>query len=96
MIAWGADTAFARHFRLHGRRLGCASLRAYDESARETVEIGTYFEYRDPESAEWRIGYYDRFRRRLTALTDDGLTILSHFRCSERYVAETLPGSTYS
>ena len=28
--------------------------------------------------------------------TEDGLTILTHFRCSERYVADTLPGSTYA
>jgi hypothetical protein len=68
----------------------------YDESARQTIEVGAYFEYRDPETDEWRVGYYDPVTGRFTALTDDEAEIITHFRCPERYVADTLPGSTYA
>jgi hypothetical protein len=29
-------------------------------------------------------------------LSDDEEQILTHFRCNERYVTRTLPGSTYA
>jgi hypothetical protein len=59
------------------------------------IEIGTYFEYHDPETAEWRVGYYDRPTERLTVLNDDETVIVTHFRCTERYVADR-PRSTYA
>ncbi len=95
MAEWRSDEHMVRHFRRHGRRLGCATIQRYDASARETMEVGTQFEYRDPETDEWRMGWYDRPTGRFTATDQDGLFIRTHFRCPERYVADTLTGSTY-
>jgi len=93
---WRSSAHLARHFRDHHRRLGVRSVAAYDASARETIEVGTYFEYRDLDSGDARVGYYDGEKQRFTALTDDGETILTHYRCSESYVANSLIGSTYA
>ncbi len=41
------------------------------------------------------MGWYDRPTGRFTATDQDGLFIRTHFRCPERYVADTLTGSTY-
>jgi hypothetical protein len=95
MAEWMSGERLIRHFGRHGRRLGCATIQEYDASARSTIEAGTQFEYRDPESGVWRMGWYDRFTRRFTATDQDGVFIITHFRCPERYVADTLSGSTY-
>jgi len=42
------------------------------------------------------MGWYDRLSQRFTATNEDGILILTHFRCPERDVADTLPGSTYA
>jgi hypothetical protein len=42
------------------------------------------------------MGWYDRLSQRFTATNEDGVVILTHVRCPERYVADTLPGSTYA
>jgi hypothetical protein len=96
LAEWQSVGHLAKHFRNHRRRLGIRTVAAYDASARETIEIGTYLEYRDLDSDDARIGYYDRESRRFTALTSDGATILTHYRCSESYVANSLTGSTYT
>ena len=67
MAEWGSGERLARHFRRHGRRLGCATIQEYDASAQETIDIGTQFEYRDPDSGVWRMGWYDRLSQRFTA-----------------------------
>ncbi len=56
---------------------------------------GTYLGYRDPDTNEWRVGYYHPETGRFTGLTDDERAIVTHFRCRARYVVD-LPGSTYS
>jgi hypothetical protein len=68
----------------------------YDASARETIRVGRYFEYRDLRSNGPRVGYYDPQTGRFTALSYDESTLLSHYRCAEHYVAESLVGSTYA
>ena len=68
---------------------------AYDASARETIELGTYLEYRDPDTNEWRAGYYHAETERFTGLTHDEAIIVTHFRCRVRYVVD-LPGSTHA
>ncbi len=95
MAEWRSSQHLARHFQDHHRRLRVRTIAAYDASARATIEVGTYFEYRDLDSGDDRIGYYDRRARRFTALTSDGEIILTHYRCSESYVANSLIGSTY-
>jgi len=80
----------------HRRRLRVATVDAYVTSAQETIAVGTYFEYRDVETGAPRVGYYDRFTARFVALDDDETEILTHFRCDEDYVADTLPGSNYA
>jgi hypothetical protein len=67
----------------------------YDRSAKETIVVGTSFEYQDDFTEEWWIGYYDQLTERLTILTDDDRWIINHFRCPEGYV-ERLTGSTYA
>jgi hypothetical protein len=52
MADWRSDALLATHFRRHGRHLRCATVEQYDASARETIEAGTPFEYRDPEAGE--------------------------------------------
>jgi pyocin large subunit-like protein len=96
LAEWRSPEHLARHFRDHHHRLGARTIAAYDASARETMELGTYFEYRDLDSGDARIGYYDRETRRFTAMTGDGELILTHYRCSEAYVTNSLIGSTYA
>ena len=96
MPEWRSAEHLARHFRDHHRRLRLRSVAAYDASARETIAVGTYFEYRDLDSGDPRVGYYDRETGRFTALTSDESTILTHYGCSESYVANSLLGSTYA
>ena len=95
MAEWQSPEHLSDHFRRHHRLLGVRTIAAYDASARAIIEVGTYFEYRDPDTAEPRVGYYEPATRRFTALSDDESTILTHFRCPERYVRDTLEGSTY-
>ena len=64
--------------------------------ARATIEVGTYFEYRDLESNELRVGYYHPETRRFTGLSDDEAIITTHLRCPESYVRNNLRGSTYA
>jgi hypothetical protein len=92
---WKSRRHLDHRFQRHGRDLDARTVEAYDASAREVVEVGTFFEFRDPDTGEWRVGYYDRANERLTILTDDEAMIVSHFRCLERYVEER-PGSTYA
>ena len=96
MVRWGSRDEQEQHFRQHRRELGVSTVEEYDESARETIAVGTYFEYRDLQTDDWRVGYYDRATRRLSALNSDETVILTHFRCPERYVARSLRGSTYA
>ncbi|MDP8923148.1 MAG: hypothetical protein M3O34_09775 [Chloroflexota bacterium] len=95
MAGWRSRSELERHFRRHHRLLGVRSVAAYDASACETIDLGTYFEYRDLETGEPRVGYYHRETRRFDGLTDDETTILTHFRCPEGYVRNNLRGSTY-
>lgn len=76
--------------------MGIRTVSEYDASAHGTMDVGTYFEYRDPESDEPRAGFYDRMTHRFTGMSADQSELLTHFRCNERYVRDTLPGSTYA
>ena len=95
MPDWPSPEYRAAHFRAHGRLLGMRTVAAYDASARETMDLGTYFEYRDLDSDGARVGYYHPETRRFVGLSDDESAILTHFRCSEGYVRHNLRGSTY-
>ena len=92
-LAWKSEPHLRDHFRRHHRLLHLRSTQEYDSSARQVVDIGVYFEYRDLESGEWHDGYYDYRTRRLTAVVGD--TIQTHYRCSDTYV-EGLLDSTYA
>jgi hypothetical protein len=92
---WRSRRELERHFHTHRRLLRVRTVAQYDQSARETMDVGTHFEYRDRETGEWRVGYYDRPTERFVALTEDEEEIVSHFRCDEEYVIG-LPRSTYA
>jgi hypothetical protein len=96
MADWISRSELEGHSRRHHRLLGVRSIAAYDASARETIEMGTHFEYRDLNNDEPRVGYYHRDTRRFADLTDDESTILTHYRCPEGYVRNNLRGSTYT
>lgn len=96
MPTWPSTSYLREHFRKHHRLLGVRTVAEYDASARETVEFGTYFEYRDLESNELRVGYYHPETRRFTGLSDDEAIITTHLRCPESYVRNNLRGSTYA
>jgi hypothetical protein len=66
----------------------------YDLSARTTIDVGRFFNYRDRSTGEWRLGYYDLLSQRFTAVNEDGDTIVTHFRCDERYI-KGLPENDY-
>jgi hypothetical protein len=93
VAAWKSEKHRRDHYALHRAEFGNISLEEYDASAQDTLKVGTYFEYLDERTDEWRTGCYHRDTRRLTVLDADDL-IVSRFRCSEWYV-ETLTDSTY-
>lgn len=92
--AWRDELKRDEHFRKHRRGLRLRTIADYDRSSIETIRDGIRFEYFDPTSAKWRVGYFDRPNRRFTALSDDESEIVAHFRASESY-ARSLVGSTY-
>lgn len=95
MADWRSRGELERHFRRHHRLLGVTTVAVYDASARETIEGGTCFEYRDLDSDDPCVGYYHPETRRFVGLSDDEVTILTHYRCPEGYVRNNLRGSTY-
>ncbi len=82
------------HFQKHPE--GYSSIQDYDRGARETIRIGVAFTYRDRETGERRLGFYDRSSNRFTGLSGDGRRITTHFRPDrgEQYI-RSLPESTY-
>lgn len=94
MAAWKTERHLLDHYRNHASEFPGASLHDYSVSAEDTLTVGTFFEYEDDRTGEWRTGCYHRATRRLTILDGDDL-IVSHFRCGEWYV-ESLTDSTYS
>ena len=92
---WESPEHLEEHFRLHGHDLRAPTISEYDASAKETIELGIQFNYRDRQTGEWRLGYYDPPTERFAAMKDDAETIVTHFRCAERYL-ENLPASDYA
>lgn len=82
--------ALEDHFFSHGHDLGLRTVAAYEQSSLETVEVGSSFSYRDRSTGAWRIGYYDRWTARFTAVDEDGEEIVSDYRCTEQYVQNLL------
>jgi hypothetical protein len=68
MANWKTDSHLEHHFERHRAEFRGASLEEYDASARDTLDVGTYFEYLDEDSGDWRTGCYHRETRRLTVL----------------------------
>ena len=87
---WQSEAKLRGHFRAHGPRLRLRDMAAYDASARQTIAEGRRFTYTDLEADELRVGYFDPVIRRFTALTEDEVYILTHFRANEGYVRRLL------
>jgi len=94
MAEWRSARHLERHFRDHGRALGTDTLEAYERGSNEVIEIGRSFSYRDRQTGEWRIGYYDWVSGRFTATDEDGIIITTHMRCREGYI-RGLPDNDY-
>lgn len=92
-MAWKSRNHLLIHYRIHRHEFPGHSVEQYDQSAHETVEIGTPFEYSDPDTDDDRIGYFDIATGRFTGTTLDGL-IVTHFVTTEGYVIG-LPYSDY-
>jgi len=80
MADWNSRGELERHFRRHRRLLRVRTVAAYDASARETIDVGTCFVYRDLGNEEPRVGYDHLETRRFVGLSDDEATILTHYR----------------
>jgi hypothetical protein len=68
------------HFERHPE-VGAKSAREYDLSARETIQNGRRFRYRDPTTNEPRVGYWNPETGLFTATEQSRKvpTILTHF-----------------
>lgn len=64
MAEWKSSDHLRDHFLRHRRLLRVTTITAYAASAEEVIRLGTYLEYRDPETDEPRVGYYDVARAR--------------------------------
>jgi hypothetical protein len=84
----------AKHFRKHGRSLGCPTIVDYETSSLATITNGARFTYEDAGTP--RIGYYEKVTNLLTVVSDDGLAIITHFAPTrgEQYCRDR-PQSTY-
>src|SRR2546423_1150457 len=82
---WDEPPARWNHYVDHGRGVGAASEREYDESARETIRRGVRFEYRE-RNGVLRVGYYDRMRGFFTGMESDESRITTHYAAGEAYV----------
>jgi pyocin large subunit-like protein len=91
---WASQEQLETHFADHGSRLGCQSVEEYERSSKATIDQGTFFNYRDRSTGQWRLGYYDRLTQRFTSVDEDGERIVTHFRCSESYI-RGLPENDY-
>lgn len=92
---WRSPRDLDRHFRKHGAKLRVKDRQAYADSALAIFRAGKRFTYRDPNTADERVGYFDRRTGRFTALTDNEERIVTHFHADEQYVRR-LPNSTYT
>jgi hypothetical protein len=95
--SWVNPTRLRWDFGKHGAEMPWATVQDYEASSLDTIRVGTRFEFEDRKSGRDRVGYYDRATNRLTVLSDDELTILSHYRPTrgEAYVRGLLR-STYT
>ena len=91
---WDGQEDLEEHVEGHGFLLDCRNVAEYERSSKATIDEGTYFNYRDRSTGEWRLGYYDRLTQRFRAVNGDGDTIVTHFRCGERYI-RGLPENDY-
>ena len=91
---WTRQARLNRHFRRHGGEVGASDATSYDASARQTIQVGVRFTYQDLVTREMRIGYFDPATGRFTALSEDGLTIVTHFVTTEAYI-RSRPNSSY-
>ena len=92
-MAWKTRDHLFTHYRSHRSEFPGYTIKQHDQSAHETVEIGTPFGYADPDTDDDRIGYFDSATGRFTGTTLDGL-IVTHFVTIEGYVIG-LPYSDY-
>jgi hypothetical protein len=87
---WQSEAKLRGHFRTHGRRLRTHDVAAYDASARRTIASGRRFTYTELEPGDGCVGYFDPATGRFTALSNDEVYILTHFRASEGYIRRLL------
>lgn len=80
-----------RHAADHAEEMGLSSRAEYDLSARETIQNGRSFTYRDRGTGENRVGYFHEGRFTATSQTRAVPAILSHYAMSWAQV-QALPG----
>jgi len=95
--SWVSPNRLRWDFRKHGPELPWSTVQEYEASPHDTIRVGVRFEFEDRKTGRDRVGYYDKATNRLTVLTDDELTILSHYRPArgEAYIRGLLR-STYT
>lgn len=93
MAAWKTTQHLEDHYGKHRGRFGTRSVDEYDDSAQETISLGTRFTYLDSRTNELRVGYYHRDSARFVGMDEQGF-ILTHHRLDEDDVYR-LKRSTY-
>jgi hypothetical protein len=93
VAAWTSEQHLRDHFKNHAWELPGCTFADYEASSKQTLDVGTYFEYSDPDAGTWRIGCYDLATRRFTVLDEDE-RIVSHFHCLARYIRD-LPDNNF-
>jgi len=91
---WTNSHERRRHFHKHRQQFPHLTEDGYDASARATIRTGKRFTYEDSGQRKRRVGYYDPYTQRFTALNEAETNVLTHYRCLERYV-RNLPASDY-
>ena len=94
---WRSRQKLQEHFVDHKDEFENIDIDAYEESALDTIDVGTSFTYEDRGTGMPRLGYFDPATGRFTSLSSDGRLIFTHFIPDEGedYVLD-LPNSTYA
>jgi len=77
MVDWQSDWQLEDKFFDHGREMGFRTAWDYDESAQETLRVGTYFTF--THEGRFREGCNDAATRRFAALNDRGEIVKQFF-----------------
>ena len=89
---WASPKELTKHYNKHHQAVGAKDEKAYDRSARRTIQVGEPFTYTWKEQP--RLGYFEPRTGKFTALMRDRSLILTHYVETLEGV-RNFPDSTY-